>query len=88
MWDKIGKEVVEGNVYMIETFNVRDPGGNLKPVSSDNNVRCTNEITFRPCPDDLMIPLHKFEFLDLGDLFAEAGLLAPNHTLEFAIGMY
>lgn len=36
--------------------------------------------------DEQIIPLHKFEFLDLGDLFIEASRIPEKENLEFAIG--
>ncbi|KAL8104560.1 hypothetical protein AgCh_028684 [Apium graveolens] len=41
--------------------------------------------TFHPCGEDIMIPEHKFEFFDLGDVFAEASKLSQNENPEFAI---
>lgn len=65
---------------------MRDAVGNLKPVSTDYSLRFTAATTFEKCEDDLMIPRHKFEFMDLGDCFNEASRLEPNENPEFAIG--
>lgn len=88
MWNVIGKDVVEGGVYIVQNFIVRDAVGNLKPVSSDICIRFTNASTFEPWLDELIIPRHKFEFFDLGDLFAEASRLPENANPEFAVGKF
>lgn len=71
-WKVIGKNVVEGGFYIIETFTVQVVVGNLKPVYTDICIRLTNATTFQPCPNDVMIPHHKFEFFDLDNLYSEA----------------
>lgn len=42
--------------------------------------------TFQATDDDNMIPSHKFEFLDLGDLSKEASRFQPNEIPDYAIG--
>ncbi|XP_074324030.1 uncharacterized protein LOC141660953 [Apium graveolens] len=79
-WKLIGKNVVEGAVYIIETCTVRDASGNLKPVSTDTSIRFTNATTFQPCTDYVMIPKYKFEFMDLGDLMDEAKKYGPKEN--------
>lgn len=88
MWKVIGNEVVEGGVYIVQNFIIRDVAGNLKPVSSDICLRFTNASNFAACADDLIIPLHKFEFFDLADIFTEASKLGENENPEYAIGIF
>ncbi|XP_074348532.1 uncharacterized protein LOC141687226 [Apium graveolens] len=84
-WKLIGKNIVEGAVYIIDTFMVRDASGNLKPVSTDTSIRFTNATTFQPCTEYVMISKYKFEFMDLGDLMDEARKYGPKENQEFAI---
>lgn len=79
---------MEGGVYVVKNFIVRDAVGSLKPVSSDLCIKCTNATKFEPLGDELIIPLHKFEFLDLGDLFIEASRLNEKENPEFATGTF
>ncbi|XP_074356563.1 uncharacterized protein LOC141696303 [Apium graveolens] len=84
-WKLIGKNIVEGAFYIIDTFIVRDASGNLKPVSTDTSIRFTYATTFQPCADYVMIPKYKFEFMDLGDLMDEARKYGPKENPEFVI---
>ena len=85
-WTAIGKEVVEGNVYVIENFQVRDSTGKLKPVSNKLCIRLLSSTIIIDQPNDLLIPVHKFEFMDLGDLSEEAKKIVGDENPEFAIG--
>lgn len=87
-WKVIIKNAMEGGVYIIKTFIIRDTVGNLKAVSTDICIRLTNVTTFQPCPNDVMIHLHKFEFFDLHNLFSEASRQVPGGNPEFAIGLF
>lgn len=77
---------MEGAVYVVENLIVRDAVGTLKPVSSDLCIRFSNASTFKPCLDNQIIQLYKFEFMDLDDIFAEASKLGEKENPEFAIG--
>lgn len=79
---------MSGGVYIVQNFIVRDAVGNLRPVSANLSLRFTNATTFVPCKDDLIIPQHKFEFIDLGDLFAEASRVGEKENPEFALGNF
>ncbi|KAL1809544.1 hypothetical protein ACET3Z_026534 [Daucus carota] len=83
-WRAIDKEVTEGNVYVIENFQVRDTIGKLKPVSSRLCIRLLSSTYIEPVADDAMIPRHKFEFMDMGDLLDECTRLTENQNPEFA----
>ncbi|KAL1811216.1 hypothetical protein ACET3Z_021281 [Daucus carota] len=83
-WRAIDKEVVEGNVYVIENFQVRETIGKLKPVSTRLCIRLLSSTVIQPVEDDVMIPKHKFEFMDMGDLLFECQRLTENQNPEFA----
>ncbi|XP_017233205.1 replication protein A 70 kDa DNA-binding subunit C [Daucus carota subsp. sativus] len=83
-WRTIDKEVVEGNVYVIENFQVRETIGKLKPVSTRLCIRLLSNTVIEPVEDDVMIPKHKFEFMDMGDLLFECQRLTENQNPEFA----
>ena len=78
--------MIEGGVYVFDQFSVKDVIGNLKPVQADICIRFSQYTTVTAAEDDGMIPAYKFEFLDLGDLFAEASKYQPQQQPEFAIG--
>ncbi|KAL1826798.1 hypothetical protein ACET3Z_005210 [Daucus carota] len=83
-WRAIDKEVVEGNVYVTENFQVRETIGKLKPVSTRLCIRLLSSTVIEPVEDDVMIPKHKFEFMDMGDLLFECQRLTENQNPEFA----
>ncbi|KAL1823760.1 hypothetical protein ACET3Z_010538 [Daucus carota] len=83
-WRAIDKEVVEGNVYVIENFQVWETVGKLKPVSTRLCIRLLSSTYIEPVADDAMIPRHKFEFMDMGDLLDECNRLIENQNPEFA----
>lgn len=85
-WRAIGKEVAEGKVYVVENFQVRDTIGKLKPVSTKLCLRLLNSTTIKEVEEDVMIPKHKFEFMDMGDLLEECDRLSENQNPEFAYG--
>lgn len=88
MWKFIGKEVIEGRVYIVHNFIIRDAVGNLKLVSSDICLRFSNATNFAACADDIIIPLYKFEIFDLADILTEAFKLGENENPEFVIGIF
>lgn len=88
MWRVISKNVVEGGVYIVKNFTVKDTIGTLKPLSSNICLRFSNATKFEACVDELIIPLYKFEFLDLGDLFIEASRVGEKENPEFALGNF
>lgn len=87
-WRAIDKEVVEGNVYVTENFQVRETIGKLKPVSTRLCIRLLSSTVIEPVEDDVMIPKHKFEFMDMGDLLFECQRLTENQNPEFAYGIF
>ncbi|XP_074327158.1 uncharacterized protein LOC141665075 [Apium graveolens] len=85
IWNGFKNPVIEGGVYVFDQFSVKDAVGNLKPVQADICIRFSQYTTVTIVEDDGMIPAYKFEFLDLGDLFAEASKYQPQQQHEFAI---
>ncbi|XP_074347027.1 replication protein A 70 kDa DNA-binding subunit C-like [Apium graveolens] len=85
IWNGFKTPVIEGGVYVFDQFSVKDVVGNLKPVQADICIRFSQYTTVTAVEDDGMIPAYKFEFLDLGDLFAEASKYQPQQQPEFAI---
>ena len=69
-WRSVGKDIVEGGVYVISNFYTREAKGTMKPTSSKYLINFSNSTTVQKLiGDDFMIPIHKFEFVDLGELF-------------------
>ncbi|XP_074326835.1 uncharacterized protein LOC141664778 [Apium graveolens] len=86
IWNGFKTPVIEGGVYVFDQFSVKDVVGNLKPAQADICIRFSQYTTVTTVEDDDMIPAYKFEFLDLGDLFAEASKYQPQQQPEFAKG--
>ncbi|KAK1386125.1 hypothetical protein POM88_023860 [Heracleum sosnowskyi] len=62
--------MAEGGVYIISNFYTREATGSLRPTSSKIIINFSNLTTVEKVEkDDFMIPMNKFEFVDLGDLF-------------------
>ncbi|XP_074323412.1 replication protein A 70 kDa DNA-binding subunit D-like [Apium graveolens] len=85
IWNGFKTPVIEGGVYVFDQFSVKDAVGNLKLVQTDICIRFSQYTTVTAVEDNGMIPAYKFEFLDLGDLFAEASKYQPQQQPEFAI---
>lgn len=61
--------MVEGGLYVISNFYTREASGTLRPTSSKILINFSNSTTVEKLvEDDFMIPLHKFEFVDLSEL--------------------
>ncbi|WOH08358.1 hypothetical protein DCAR_0727797 [Daucus carota subsp. sativus] len=84
-WTAIGKEMVEGNEYVVENFQVRDALGRLKPASNKLCIRLLRSTVIQEQSNDFLIPSHKFEFFDLGDLVDEDSKVSNDENPEFAI---
>lgn len=62
--------MVEGGLYIITNFYTREALGTLRPTLSKFFINFSNSTTVEKLEDDdFMIPFHKFEFIDLGELF-------------------
>lgn len=79
----------EGNAYDISHFVTRQAIGILRPVSSRIIIVLNNSTTIQPVPlEATMIPMHKFEIIELGELFNMPALLAGDVPLETSIGKF
>lgn len=78
--------MVEGNEYVVENFQVRDALGRLKPASNKLCIRLLRSTVIQEQSNDFLIPSHKFEFFDLGDLVDEDSKVSNDEKPEFAIG--
>lgn len=80
-------KIVEGNIYVMSNFYTKEATGSLKPVSSRFLINFSPSTTVQKLTeDDFMIPLHKFEFVDLGDLFSIASKTPNDEFPEFSTG--
>ncbi|KAK1355295.1 hypothetical protein POM88_048551 [Heracleum sosnowskyi] len=86
-WNSMADNIDEGSIYVISNFYTKEATGSCKPVSSKILINFSPSTTIqRLTEDDLMIPLHKFEFVDLGDLFSIA-IKCPNDEYpEYSTG--
>ncbi|XP_074346581.1 replication protein A 70 kDa DNA-binding subunit C-like [Apium graveolens] len=85
IWNGFKTPVIEGGVYVFDQFSVKDVVGNLKPIQANIYIRFSQYTTVIAVEDDGMIPAYKIEFLDLGDVFAEASKYQPQEQSKFAI---
>ncbi|WOH00604.1 hypothetical protein DCAR_0519972 [Daucus carota subsp. sativus] len=80
-WKAIEEKIEEGCLYVISNFYTKEALGSLKPVSSKYIINFSPSTTVDKLEEDyFMIPIHKFEFIDLGDLF---GLVSSYTNTEF-----
>ena len=85
-WKAIGKDVKEGGVYIIESFQVRDTYGRLRPLSIKIDLRFLNSTKIQAVEEDIMIPKHKFEIMEVGDLIEQGGRSEADENAESALG--
>ncbi|KAK1387611.1 hypothetical protein POM88_015789 [Heracleum sosnowskyi] len=75
----------EGSIYVMSNFYTKEATGSLKPVSSKILINFSPSTTVQKLTeDDFMIPLHKFEFVDLGDLFSIASKCPNDEYPEYS----
>ncbi|KAL8132596.1 replication protein A 70 kDa DNA-binding subunit B-like [Apium graveolens] len=68
-WEKVKKDIKEGSIYIIATFEVYDAIARLRPVSSKMTITFTEDTIVKPVEeDDHLIPVNKFEFVTLDEL--------------------
>ncbi|KAL8156011.1 hypothetical protein AgCh_001177 [Apium graveolens] len=63
-------KIVEGGVFVFSNFYTKEALGSLRPVSSKFCINFSPSTNVERVEDDFMIAMHKFEFVDLSDLFA------------------
>lgn len=72
---------------MISNFYTKEAKGNLKPVSSKILINFSHSTTVnKVLEDDFMIPLHKFEFVDLGDMLDIVQKYPENEFPKYSTG--
>ena len=87
-WKNIGSKFVEGGLYIITNFYIKDALSSLKPVSSKTIINFSPSTSVEHLTeDDFMIPIHKFEFIDLSDLFSVANSYGAIKNPEYSAGM-
>lgn len=65
--------MAEGGLYIITNFYTKEALGTLRPTSSKYIINFSNSTSVEKLDEDnLMIPMHKFEFIDLSELFNTA----------------
>lgn len=70
-WNALSKkiEIAEGGLYAITNFYAKEAFGSLKPVSTKTLINFSNSMRVEKIEDDdLIIPMHKFELVDMSDL--------------------
>ena len=88
-WKSLADKIDEGCVYVITNFYTKKATGSLKPVSSPILINISHSTTVEKVEeDDFMIPRHKFEFGDLGDLFGIATANTNTEYPEFSTGCF
>lgn len=89
IWNIIGNQIVEGNVYVVSNFIVKVATGSLRPVHSDMSIMFTNCTIVQPViTDNFIIPMYKFNFSELGDLPAIFSTFEENRSPLYSIGIY
>ncbi|KAK1372347.1 hypothetical protein POM88_028540 [Heracleum sosnowskyi] len=84
-WKVHAKKIDEGSVYVISNFYTKEATGSLKPVSSPMLINFSPSTSVEKVEEDeFMIPYHKFEFVDLSDLFSVASNNANVDFPEFS----
>lgn len=86
-WKSLADIINEGAVYVVSNFYTKIPNGSLKPVSTPILINFSpSTVVEKVEEDDFMIPTHKFEFVDLSDLFSLASANANVEYPEFSTG--
>ncbi|KAL1815654.1 hypothetical protein ACET3Z_018228 [Daucus carota] len=81
-WKAIEEKIEEGCLYVISNFYTKEALGSLKPVSSKYIINFSPSTTVDKLEEVyFMIPIHKFEFIDIGDLF---GLIFTKSEFSYA----
>lgn len=81
--------MVEGGIYVITNFYTKEAMSNLRPTSSKIIVNFSNSTTVEKLEDDdFMIPMHKFEFVDLSELLEIAKAYGNDENPTFSTGIY
>ena len=88
-WKSIATQMIEGGLYIISNFYTREALGTLRPTSSKYIINFSNSTTVQTVDrDDFMIPSHKFEFVDLSELFTLTSTYENPDTPQLSTGEY
>ncbi|KAK1384251.1 hypothetical protein POM88_021986 [Heracleum sosnowskyi] len=83
--NSMADNIDEGSIYVMSNFYTKEAIGSLKPVSLNFLINFPPSTTVQKLTeDDFMIPLHKFEFVDLGDLFSIASNCPNDEYPEYS----
>lgn len=82
--------IFAGDIYRITNFIVREANGVFRPVSSTICLRLTQFTIVQPAFNNPITPIamHKFEVVELQDLYDIARSYPPNQMPTHAIGDY
>ncbi|XP_074324284.1 uncharacterized protein LOC141661199 [Apium graveolens] len=85
-WKYHAHKIVEGGVFVFSNFYTKEALGSLRPVSSKFRINFSPSTNVERVEDDFMIARHKFEFVDLSDLFVVANTYekpdSPNYSRD------
>lgn len=77
--------MVERGLYIISNFYTREATGTLRPTRNKIIINFSKSTNIEKlAQDDFMIPNHKFEFVDLSDLFCIASSYEISETPKFS----
>lgn len=79
-------KINEGVVYVISNIYAKEALGSLKPVSSKFFINFSPSTIIERVEEDTMISNHKFEFVDLSDLFSVASAYVNTEFLDYSTG--
>lgn len=77
----------EGNIYVMKNFVTRVASRTLRPVSFNISILLTNLTTINHCPlNTPTIPRHKFEIVELDEIYNIASSYDPVEIHVYTIG--
>lgn len=80
--------IFEGNIYDLQHFVTTAATGTLRPVSSNMSIIFSIFTTVQPVPlEASTIPRHKFEVVELSDLYNFPRFYAAADTPLYSIGV-
>lgn len=86
-WAEIQNIVHEGNMYIVEKFQVTEARDGLRPVSSPFCIMFLNDTVITPIVRYFpAIPRHKFEFVPFHDLHVLTDLVDDEPFQKYALG--
>ncbi|XP_074352464.1 replication factor A protein 1-like [Apium graveolens] len=83
-WKYHAHKIVEGGVFVFSNFYTKEALGSLRPVSSKFRINFSPSTNVERVEDDFMIARHKFEFVDLSDLFVVANAYEKPDSPDYS----